>query len=157
RRRCRCRVGGRRGLLGRLIVGADFLPEVADALAERRAHLRQVLRPLPDQHDHEDDHEDDQNVRAHAWMVLARQARGRSATGITSRIEVWVSEDDTTLLSKRPASLAAAMTSRSRIVDALPFCDTTQIAPFGRIRPRNSRSSASSEIAAAHDKQTVVS
>jgi hypothetical protein len=52
---------------------------------------------------------------------------------MTSRIEVWLSENDATLLSTRPAALAAAMTSTSRIVAALPFRETTQIAPFGRI------------------------
>ena len=49
------------GAIG-LLVGADFLAEVADAPPERRPELRQVLRTLPDQDDHENDHDDDENV-----------------------------------------------------------------------------------------------
>ena len=53
---------------------------------------------------------------------------------MTRRSEVCVAENETTLLSTSPADFAAAMTSTSRSVAALPLRDTTQIAPFGRIR-----------------------
>ena len=45
-----------------------------------------------------------------------------------------VAENDATLLSTSRADLAAAMTSTSRRVAALPLRDTTQIAPFRRMR-----------------------
>ena len=51
-------------------------------------------------------------------------------TGITNRSEVCVSEKLTTLLSTSPAAFAAAITSTSLIFAALPFNDTTQIAPL---------------------------
>ena len=76
---------------------------------------------------------------------------------MTSRSEVWVSENDTTLLSTRPASLAAAMTSTSRSVAALPLRETTQIAPAGRIRVRRSASAASSAVESAARKTRSVS
>ena len=61
---------------------------------------------------------------------------------MTSRSEVCVAENEATLLSMRPASLPAAMTSTSRSVAALPLRETTQIAPFGRMRVASASSGA---------------
>ena len=49
------------------------------------------------------------------------------------------------------------MTSTSRIVAALPLRETTQIAPFGRIRRRKSGSAASSAVESAARKTRSVS
>ncbi len=57
-----------------------------------------------------------------------------------------VAENEATLLSTRPASRAASMTSISRIVAALPLRETTQMAPFGRMRV----ASASSRLERGH-------
>ena len=46
--------------------------------------------------------------------------RGRRATGMTSRSEVWVAENEATLLSTSPASFAASITSTSHNVAAFP-------------------------------------
>ena len=59
---------------------------------------------------------------------------------MTSRMDVWVAENETTLLSTRPDALASSITSTSRIVAALPLRETTQIAPFGRMRVASSGS-----------------
>jgi len=56
---------------------------------------------------------------------------------------VCVAEKDATLLSTRRASFAASMTSVSRIVADFPFRETTQIAPFGRMRVASSASGSS--------------
>ena len=49
------------------------------------------------------------------------QRPARRATGMTSRADVRVSSNDATLLSTRSFAIAAAMTSTSRRVAALPF------------------------------------
>ena len=53
---------------------------------------------------------------------------------MTRRRDVWVEENETTLLSTSPDDLAASMTSMSRIVASQPLRETTQIAPFDTIR-----------------------
>ena len=83
--------------------------------------------------------------------------RGRRATGITRRSAVCVAENDATLLSTSPAALAASMTSTSRRVAALPLRDTTQIAPFGRIRVASSSSGARASVESAPRSTTSVS
>src|SRR3954469_20992423 len=73
---------------------------------------------------------------------------------MTRRSDVCVSENDTTLLSTNPASSAAAITSVSRIVAALPLRDTTQIAPLLTMLWRRSCRSASSAIESAARETT---
>ncbi len=70
---------------------------------------------------------------------------------------MWVAENEATLLSTRPDALATSMTSTSRIVDALPLRDTTQIAPFGRIRAASSGRTASWAVESAPSRTTSVS
>ena len=92
---------------------------------------------------HDEDEDDDQDDAARSgmrgWYSAAASAvatwRARAERdGMTRRSAVCVAENDATLLSTRPAAFAASMTSTSRRVAALPLRDTTQIAPFGRIR-----------------------
>ena len=56
---------------------------------------------------------------------------------MTNRNAVCVAENATTLLSTRSWARAAAITSTSRSVAALPLRDTTQMAPAGTIRSRS--------------------
>ena len=76
---------------------------------------------------------------------------------MTRRSAVCVAENDATLLSTRPAAFAASMTSTSRSVAALPLRETTQIAPFGRIRVASVASGASAAGDSAPSRTTSVS
>ena len=129
---------------------------LADAAPEGGAPFGQRLGSAHDQHADQDDDEDDQDVGSHGAMVQRGQ-RGRCATGMTRRSAVWVAENEPTLLSTRRASLAASMTWTSRSVAALPFRETTQIAPFGRIRPASALSGASASHVSAPKRTTSVS
>ena len=115
-----------------------------------------VLGPRHDHDDDEDDDQDEQDVGRHARMVRpACVSAGGARPGSTRRSAVWVAENEATLLSTSRASLAASMTSTSRRVAALPLRETTQIAPFSRIRVARSRSGASCSIESAPKQDDV--